>query len=192
MKKFTIVLTLLFSTFMYAQDEIDTVTTNIATAMYGIGIQGGPTIINPEYINNQIEFVNEATNSSMRPVRSAAMWGAWMSVRPKNMYNYISLRAEYISSERSYSSVTQQTDMNGSVTGSLETSVNTLYTLYPLSLNVGAVIPKTAIKFEIGFVYAFSSVEEGNTEYRNIIYKNGGRRRVRSAHITSISLSPAG
>ncbi len=151
-----------------AQEGADTVMTNVAPSMFGVGFQIGPTFINPDYINNQIEFVNQATNSSMRPIRDAALWSVWLSVRPKNVYNYVSFRAEYISNTRSYTSVTQMTDHTGANSGTMETSVTTRYTLYPLSLNVGAVIPKTAAKFEIGFLYAFAVMNETGT------MQNGG------------------
>jgi hypothetical protein len=138
--------------------EIDTLFSSVPVPVFSLGVSGGATFLNPEEINNQIEFNNSIFNESQAPVKTVAQWTAWFSFRPKNMPTFFSFRGEYIAVSRTFSYVGTVTDNFGNIVRRFNASFTSNYSVYPLSINTGSYIPKTTVKMEIGFVYAFASL----------------------------------
>ena len=140
------------------QSEVDTLFSTVPVAVYSLGISGGVTFLNPEAINNQIEFNNSIFDESQSPVGTVAQWSAWFSFRPKNLPTYFSIRGEYITVSRTFTYIGTVTDNTGNVVRKFDASFKTDYSVFPLSINTGSYIPKTTVKTEFGFVYAFASL----------------------------------
>jgi hypothetical protein len=140
------------------QTEVDTIFSSVPVPVFSIGVLGGVTFLNPEAINNQIEFNNSIFNESQSPVKAVAQWSAWFSFRPKNMLTYFSFRSEYMKASRTFSYVGTVTDNGGIVVSRFNASFTSNYSVYPFSINTGSYIPKTTMKGEIGFVYAYASL----------------------------------
>lgn len=136
--------------------EVDTLFAVVPTPVFSIGISGGVTLINPVVINNQIEFNNFTFDNNETPIRSPAQWTLWLAFRPKNLPTYLSLRGEMITASRTFAYEGIVTDNSGATTGTFNGKATTRYSVYPVSINSGGFIPKTLIKFEVGFVYAFA------------------------------------
>ncbi|MBI2428518.1 MAG: hypothetical protein HYV29_06955 [Ignavibacteriales bacterium] len=138
-------------------EETDTLFANVSSPVFSLGLSGGTTFIDPEMINSQIEFNNSVFDAAERPIRNPLQAAVWVAFRPKNLPNYLSLRAEIISSSRTFPFVTNGTNNSGGTTSQLSGTSMLRYNVYPISLNTGSVIPKTRIKGEIGFVYAVAT-----------------------------------
>ncbi|MCX6122064.1 MAG: hypothetical protein NTX44_10680 [Ignavibacteriales bacterium] len=145
-------------TIFVQRSEVDTLFSSVPTPVFSLGVSGGATFLNPEAINNQIEFNNSAFNESQAPVKTVAQWTAWFSFRPKNMPTFFSVRGEYITVSRTFSYIGTVTDHAGNIARKFNASFTSNYSLYPLSINTGSYIPKTTVKMEIGFVYAYASL----------------------------------
>jgi hypothetical protein len=145
-------------TIFVQRSEVDTLFSYVPVPVFSVGISGGATFLNPEAINNQIEFNNSMFNESQAPVKTVAQWTAWFSFRPKNMPTFFSFRGEYITVSRMFSYVGIVTDNFGAVVRKFNTSFTSRYSVYPFSVNTGSYIPKTTVKAEIGFVYAYASL----------------------------------
>jgi hypothetical protein len=145
-------------TIFVQRSEVDTLFSSVPTPVFSLGVSGGAAFLNPEAINNQIEFNNSVFNESQSPVKTVAQWTAWFSFRPKNMPTFFSFRGEYISASRTYSYIGTVTDNVGTIVRRFNASFTSTYSVYPLSINTGSYIPKTTVKMEIGFVYAYGSL----------------------------------
>jgi hypothetical protein len=138
--------------------EVDTLFSNVPIPVFSLGVSGGATFLNPDDINNQIEFNNSVFNESQAPVHTAAQWTAWFSFRPKNLPTFFSLRGEYITMSRTFSYIGIVTDNAGIVQRKFNASFTSQYSVYPFSINTGSYLLKSTAKFEIGFVYAYASL----------------------------------
>ncbi len=136
--------------------EVDTLFAKVSSPVFSIGISGGVTFINPDVINDQIEFNNGTFDSDQPPIRTPGQFALWVAFRPKNVPTYFSVRGEVVMSSRTFPYTGVTTNDTGATTGTFNGSAVSRYSLYPLSFNVGGVFPKTRMKMEIGFVYAFA------------------------------------
>jgi hypothetical protein len=146
-------------TIFVQRSEIDTLFSYVPVPVFSFGVLGGATFINPEAINNQIEFNNSIFNESQAPVKTVAQWTAWFSFRPKNMPTFFSFRGEYLTASRTFSYIGTVTDNFGNVVRTFHSSFTSKYSVYPFSVNTGTYILKTTVKAEIGFVYAYASMD---------------------------------
>ncbi|RPI00748.1 MAG: hypothetical protein EHM64_16750 [Ignavibacteriae bacterium] len=139
--------------------EVDTLFLTVPVPVFSMGVSGGATFLNPESINDQIEFNNSVFNESQSAVHTVAQWTAWLSFRPKNMPTFFSVRGEYISVARTFSYIGTVTDAAGSMVRTFRSTFTSRYSVYPFSVNSGSYIPKTTLKAEIGFVYAYATLD---------------------------------
>ncbi len=145
-------------TIFVQRSEVDTLFSSFPVPVFSLGVSVGATFLNPEAINNQIEFNNSVFNESQAQIRTVAQWSAWFAFRPKNMPNFFSFRGEYITASRTFAYVGVVTDNAGDIVRKFDASFTSNYSLYPFSINTGSYIPKTTVKAEIGFVYAYASL----------------------------------
>jgi hypothetical protein len=145
--------------FSSSSTERDTIYAVVPRPMLSVGIFGGLAFIRPEKINTQIEHNNSLNNTDEFPITKPAQWGVWLSYRPKNLSTFITLRAEMLTSLRTYSFFTNITGPQSStVIASVESSAKYRYSLYPFSIGTGSVLLKTIAKAEIGFIYALARI----------------------------------
>lgn len=140
--------------------ERDTIFAEIPEPKMSIGLTGGLAFVTPEVINNQIERFNSLYNSSEEPIRRPANWGLWFAYRPKNLPTFLSLRAEMMSTTRTYSFTTNITGNGPTVIAQVPSTSTRTYTVYPFSIGTGSVLLKTLAKAEIDFVYAVGQMSE--------------------------------
>ena len=140
--------------------ERDTIFAEIPQPKMSIGLTGGIAFVTPEVINNQIERFNSIYNSDEYPIRRPANWCFWFSYRPKNLPTFLALRAELLSSTRSYSFITNITGAGSTVIDRVPSTSTRTYSVYPFSVGTGSVILKTLAKAEIDFVYAVAQMSE--------------------------------
>jgi hypothetical protein len=153
-------------------EEIDTLFVNVSAPVFSAGFSAGTTFINPEKINTQIEFNNSVFDAAEKPIRTPMQLAAWLAFRPKNFFNYISIRAEMITSSRSFSLTTYKTNNAGDTVGQITGTAKSRYNVYPISFNTGTVLPKTRIKMEIGFVYALAMFTDETEFDQGSAYEN--------------------
>lgn len=159
-------------TLLTRHEEVDTLFANVSSPVFSLGLSVGTTFIDPEMVNSQIEFNNSVFDAGERPIRNPLQAAAWVAFRPKNLPNYLSLRAEIISSSRTFPFVTNGTNNSGGTTSQLNGTSVLRYNVYPISLNTGSVIPKTRIKGEIGFVYAIAAFTDETEIDQQGMYEN--------------------
>ncbi len=171
MKNFLVVFMLIcFSTPLFSQEEDqvfvtssterDTIFAAVPQPMLSIGITGGLAFITPRSVNDQIERNNSFYNGGEFPITRPGQWGVWISYRPKNLPNYLSLRAEMLTSTRTYSFATNVTTGNSNVTTSIASTMKHTYSVYPFTIGTGSVIYKTIAKADIGFIYAIARITQ--------------------------------
>jgi len=51
-------------TILCSRSEVDTLFSSVTTPVFSLGVSGGAAFLNPEAINNQIEFNNSVFNES--------------------------------------------------------------------------------------------------------------------------------
>lgn len=147
--------------FSSSSNERDTIFAVVPRPMLSIGVFGGVSFITPERINNQIETNNSMFDTDEFPIARPAQWGIWISYRPKNLPNFISLRAEMLSAERSFSFLTNITlPQSPAVINVVESTSKYRYSLYPFSIGTGSVLFKTIAKAEIAFIYALARITQ--------------------------------
>ncbi len=149
--------------FSSSSTERDTIFAVVPRPMLSVGIFGGLAFIKPEKINNQVEYNNSTYNSDEFPISRPGQWGLWISYRPKNLPTFITLRAELLTSLRTYSFTTNITQNDPSVITKVESSTKYRYSLYPFSIGTGSVLLKTTAKAEIGFIYALARITQETT-----------------------------
>lgn len=181
-------------TLFTSSDETDTLFAKVPTPVLSVGISGGTTFINPEHINSQIEFNNSVFDASERPIRTPLQLAAWLAFRPVNFPNYLSLRGEIITASRSFSFSTEGTNNSGGAASPVTGTATLNYSVYPISFNTGAVLPKTRVKLEIGFVYAIAmftdetQLDQGGT-FENTYEGSGYGFRVMAQQVLPINRS---
>lgn len=146
--------------FTSSSTERDTIFAVVPIPMLSVGIFGGMAFIKPEKINNQIENNNSIFNSDEFPLSRPGQFGLWFAYRPKNLPTFITLRAEMLTSLRTFSFVTYITENDPNVVTSVPSSSKYRYSLYPFSIGTGSVIFKTIAKAEIGFIYALARITQ--------------------------------
>ncbi len=146
--------------FSSTSTERDTIFAVVPIPMLSVGIFGGLAFISPDKINNQIENNNSIYQTDEFPLARPAQWGLWIAYRPKNLPTFITLRAEMLTSLRTFSFVTNVTQNDPNVITSVASTSNYRYSLYPFSIGTGSVIYKTIAKAEIGFIYALSRITQ--------------------------------
>ena len=169
----------LLSTMVYSQnaeqdtvdsytEEIDTIFVHVPTPVLSVGFSGGASFINPENINNHIEFENSIYNTDVRTIRTPGQWSLWLTYRPKNIPTFLTFRAEMLRSNREFNFQTPSTQDTSTPTGMLNVTAGSTYAIYPFSISSGAVLLKTRMKAEIGFIYALATITHETTT------QNGG------------------
>ncbi len=147
--------------FSSSSTERDTIYAIVPRPMLSVGIFGGLAFISPEKINNQVEYNNSTYNSEEFPISRPGQWGMWISYRPKNLPTFVILRAEMLTSLRTYSFVTNITQpQSPTVIASISSSTKYRYSLYPFSIGTGSVLYKTIAKAEIAFIYALARITQ--------------------------------
>lgn len=146
--------------FSSSSTERDTIFAVVPIPMLSVGMFGGLAFISPEKINNQIENNNSIYNTDEFPLGRPAQWGLWIAYRPKNLPTFITLRAEMLTSLRTFSFVTNITQNDPNVTTTVASTSNYRYSLYPFSIGTGSVLYKTIAKAEIGFIYALARITQ--------------------------------
>ncbi len=145
--------------FVSTSTERDTIYREIPVPMLSVGMTGGIAFISPEDVNNAIEHNNSVYNGSEFPLTRPAQWGLWISYRPKNLPNYLTLRAEMLTASRTYSFATIVTSTNPNVTdATVASTLKHTYSVYPFTIGTGSVLYKTIAKAEIGFIYAIGRI----------------------------------
>lgn len=146
--------------FVSSSTERDTIYAAVPQPMLSVGLTGGVAFISPNKMNDQIEQNNSLYNTTEFPISRPAQWGAWISYRPKNLPTFLSLRAELLSSTRTYSFVTNVTQNDPNVIASISSTSKHTYTVLPFTIGSGSVIYKTVAKAEIGFIYALAWIAQ--------------------------------
>ncbi|MDP1678129.1 MAG: hypothetical protein Q8L88_14835 [Bacteroidota bacterium] len=147
--------------FSSSSTERDTIFAIVPRPMLSVGIFGGIAFISPERINNQIETNNSMFDTDEFPISRPGQWGIWLSYRPKNLSNFITLRAEMLTSLRSFSFLTNVTQpQSPTVIDAVESTAKYRYSLYPFSIGTGSVLFKTIAKAEIAFIYALARITQ--------------------------------
>jgi hypothetical protein len=146
--------------FISRSTERDTIYAVVPQPMLSFGVTGGLTFVNPEDLNSMIERNNSIYGASEYTVKRPAQWGIWMSYRPKNLPTFVTLRAELLTSERSFPFTAQVTGSSPTVIASVASSVKQRYTVMPFTIGSGTVFEKTIARGEIGFVYALAWVTQ--------------------------------
>jgi hypothetical protein len=95
--------------FSSSSTERDTIYAAVPHPMLSFGITGGLAFISPDKINNQVEYNNTTYDTEEFPLKRPAQWGLWLAYRPKNLPTYITLRAELLTSARTFSFVSNIT-----------------------------------------------------------------------------------
>lgn len=149
--------------FSSSSTERDTIFAVVPIPMMSVGVFGGLAFISPEKINNQIENNNSIYNTEEFPLNRPGQWGMWFSYRPKNLPTFITLRAELLTSSRSFSFITNITQNSPTVITTVPSTSKYHYSLYPFSIGTGSVIYKTVAKAEIGFIYALARITQETT-----------------------------
>ncbi len=142
------------------EEEVDTLFAATPPPILSFGISGGVAFINPTAINDQIQFNNSAFNTNEPPIRTPGQFAVWLTFRPPNIESVISLRGEMMISTRRFTFTTRETDPSGAPGNPLSGTAISRYSLYPFSISSGTVIPKTRVKMEVGFVYAFAIFDD--------------------------------
>jgi hypothetical protein len=146
--------------FSSSSTERDTIYAAIPRPMLSVGLTGGLAFINPDKINNQVEYNNSAYNTEEFPIKRPAQWGLWIAYRPKNLPTFITLRAEMMTSSRTFSFITNITGSDPNVLTKIQSSTKYNYSLYPFSIGTGSVLLKTTAKAEIAFIYALARITQ--------------------------------
>ncbi|MCK9409444.1 MAG: hypothetical protein M0R68_09965 [Bacteroidetes bacterium] len=146
--------------FVSSSTERDTIFAEVPQPMLSIGFSGGVAFISPDKLNNQIENNNTVFNTDEFPLKRPAQWSFWAAYRPKNLPTFLTLRAELLSSSRTYTFTTNVTGADPSILTSVQSTSKHTYTVLPFSIGSGSVIYKTTAKGEIGFIYALAWITQ--------------------------------
>jgi hypothetical protein len=146
--------------FSSSSTERDTIFAVVPIPMLSVGIFGGLAFIKPEKMNNQIEYNNSIYNTDEFPITRPGQWGLWLTYRPKNLPTFVTLRAEMLTSSRTYSFNANITLNDPNVITTVASSAKYRYSLYPFSIAAGSVLYKTIAKAEIGFIYALARITQ--------------------------------
>lgn len=140
--------------------ERDTIFAVIPVPMFSMGIFGGVSFVSPDKINGQIEYNNSTYNTEEYPISRPGQYGIWFAYRPKNLPTFLSLRAEWLSTTRTYPFTANITTNNPNSVTPVASSTQYRYTVYPFSIGTGSVLFKTIAKAEIGFIYALAFISQ--------------------------------
>lgn len=161
MKRRAIIFLIASTTFCVAQEiEQDTLFSYVPSPVLSVGVSGGVSFINPNAFNDQIEFNNSAFDTDEPPIRTPALFAVWVGFRPVNLPTYFSLRGEFMRSSRTFAYVARETNSSGGAGTTFSDKAISHYTLIPLSISTGTVIPKMLVRVEIGFIYAFAMLDD--------------------------------
>ncbi len=123
---------------------------------------GGITLINPTSVNDHLAYLNNSLNTDIDKVSSMTRFmiggNFWISER-----GFVPVRFEYLSVSREYSyTAVARPDSTTAGTPFLVNAKNR-YSVYPLSIGIGARSPGSNVEFEIDLIYALAYVtDEGS------------------------------
>ncbi|MFA6456992.1 MAG: hypothetical protein WCW40_09245 [Bacteroidota bacterium] len=146
--------------FTSSSKERDTIFAEVPIPKLSAGVYGGVGFISPDKVNDQIELNNSIYDAEESPISRPAQWGIWFAYRPKNLTNFLSLRAEMLTSSRTYSFTTNITQNDTPIIATVPSTTKYRYSVYPFSIGTGAVLFKTTVKAEIGFVFALAYITQ--------------------------------
>jgi len=131
-------------------------------AEFSLGVSGGVLFVDPTTLNSSFTLVNTTLDRSMDRVRTVYPVGAHlrMAIGP---HSYLVLRGEYIRFAREFSYDALQTTTSTTSSGSFPVTDRRTYTTIPFGLGVGVMNGRRTIEGELGFFYAFSTIDESGS-----------------------------
>ncbi len=139
---------------------MDTLFAKVPQPVFSAGISGGVSFINPTDINDQIQFNNSAFNTTEPPIRTPGQFAVWFGFRPPNLPSVLSIRGEMLRFSRVFSYTAKVTGPSGATISTFSDQAISRYSLYAFSMNAGAVMEKTRLKLEIGFIFALAVFDD--------------------------------
>ncbi len=120
---------------------------------------GGVALMNPTSLNDHLAYLNNSLNSDIDKVSSMTRFmiggNFWISER-----GFVPVRFEYLTVSREYSFTNYaRPDSSPSVTPYTVNAKNR-YSVYPISIGLGAKSPGSNVEFEIDLIYALAYVTD--------------------------------
>lgn len=130
---------------------------------FTLAASGGVLFVNPSALNNSFTMVNTTLDESVKRLNTVYPLGLHlrMSIGPRS---YLVLRGDFIHFTRGFSYDAVETSTSGTPSGTFRVTDDRTYNTIPFGLGVGFMMnKKRTMEFEIGFIYAFSTIDESGS-----------------------------
>ena len=131
--------------------------------IFTLAASGGVLFVNPSALNNSFTMVNTTLDRSVERLNTVYPLSLHlrMSIGPRS---YLVLRGDFIRFTRGFSYDAVETSASGTTSGTFRVTDDRTYHTFPVGLGVGFMMnKKRTMEFEIGFIYAFSTIDESGS-----------------------------